>query len=35
MLGDAPEHVRSNLHIIVKGPSVSASLSRMNQLNVG
>jgi hypothetical protein len=35
MLGDTPEHVGSNLHVIVKGPSVTSGLSWMNQLNVG
>ena len=35
MFGDAPEHVRPKLHIIVKGLSVGSGLVRMDQLNVG
>jgi hypothetical protein len=35
MLGDAPEHLGADLHILVKCPSVSFGLVRMNQLNVG
>jgi hypothetical protein len=30
MLGDAAEHVRANLRIIVKCPGISSGLIRMN-----
>jgi len=34
MFGNTPEHVGTDLHVIVESPGVGDALLRVNQLNV-